>query len=44
MYAIRSYYAPATEILQELSSRKDLGVRVFQAEDEIAGICSYNFV
>lgn len=29
---------PATEILQELSSRKDLGVKVFQAEDEIAGI------
>lgn len=31
---------PATEILQELSGRKDLGVKVFQAEDEIAGICS----
>lgn len=31
---------PATEILQELSARKDLGVRVFQAEDEIAGICT----
>ncbi len=31
---------PATEILQELSARKDLGVKVFQAEDEIAGICS----
>lgn len=30
---------PATEILQELSARKDLGVKVFQAEDEIAGIC-----
>jgi 2-oxoglutarate ferredoxin oxidoreductase subunit alpha len=29
---------PATEILQELSSRKDLGVKVFQAEDEIAAI------
>ncbi|MFW6267765.1 MAG: 2-oxoacid:acceptor oxidoreductase subunit alpha, partial [Marinilabiliaceae bacterium] len=29
---------PATEILQELSARKDLGVKVFQAEDEIAGI------
>ncbi|MFB6320437.1 2-oxoacid:acceptor oxidoreductase subunit alpha [Saccharicrinis sp. FJH54] len=29
---------PATEILQELSGRKDLGVKVFQAEDEIAGI------
>jgi len=31
---------PATEIMQELSSRKDLGVKVFQAEDEIAGITS----
>jgi len=31
---------PATDILQELSSRKDLGVKAFQAEDEIAGICS----
>jgi len=31
---------PATEILQELSGRKDLGVKVFQAEDEIAGICT----
>ncbi len=31
---------PATEILQELSSRKDLGVKTFQAEDEIAGICT----
>ncbi len=31
---------PATEILQELSRRKDLGVKVFQAEDEIAGICT----
>lgn len=31
---------PATEILQELSSRKDLGVKVFQAEDEIAAICT----
>ncbi|MGM0375255.1 MAG: 2-oxoacid:acceptor oxidoreductase subunit alpha [Bacteroidota bacterium] len=29
---------PATEVLQELSARKDLGVKVFQAEDEIAGI------
>lgn len=29
---------PATEILQELSARKDLGVKVFQAEDEIAAI------
>jgi len=31
---------PATEILQELSERKDLGVKTFQAEDEIAGICT----
>jgi 2-oxoglutarate/2-oxoacid ferredoxin oxidoreductase subunit alpha len=31
---------PASEILQELSSRKHLGVLTFQAEDEIAGITS----
>ncbi|MBN1924266.1 MAG: 2-oxoacid:acceptor oxidoreductase subunit alpha [Prolixibacteraceae bacterium] len=31
---------PATEILQALSERKDLGVKTIQAEDEIAGICS----
>lgn len=31
---------PATEILQELAARKDLGALVFQAEDEIAGICT----
>ena len=31
---------PATEILHELSHRKDLGVITVQAEDEIAGICS----
>lgn len=31
---------PATEILIELAARKDLGVKCFQAEDEIAGICS----
>lgn len=31
---------PATEILQELAARKDLGVKTFQAEDEIAGICT----
>lgn len=31
---------PATEILQALSERKDLGVKSFQAEDEIAGITS----
>ncbi|SHF29526.1 2-oxoglutarate ferredoxin oxidoreductase subunit alpha [Mariniphaga anaerophila] len=31
---------PATEILSNLSQRKDLGVKTFQAEDEIAGIAS----
>lgn len=31
---------PATDIIQELSGRKHLGVRTFQAEDEIAGICT----
>ncbi|MGB4654186.1 MAG: 2-oxoacid:acceptor oxidoreductase subunit alpha [Bacteroidales bacterium] len=31
---------PATDILIELSKRKSLGVKVFQAEDEIAAICS----
>lgn len=31
---------PASEILQELSYRKHLGVKTFQAEDEIAGICT----
>ncbi len=31
---------PASEILQELSKRKDLGVKSFQAEDEIAGVCT----
>ncbi|HEX2921720.1 MAG TPA: 2-oxoacid:acceptor oxidoreductase subunit alpha, partial [Bacteroidales bacterium] len=31
---------PATGILEELSARKDLGVISFQAEDEIAGICT----
>ncbi|MBN1145167.1 MAG: 2-oxoacid:acceptor oxidoreductase subunit alpha [Bacteroidales bacterium] len=31
---------PASEILQELSKMKNLGAVVFQAEDEIAGICS----
>lgn len=29
---------PATDIMQELANRKDLGVKVVQAEDEIAGI------
>lgn len=31
---------PATEILQELALRKDLGVKTVQAEDEIAGVCT----
>ncbi len=31
---------PATEILMELTKHKSLGVKVVQAEDEIAGICS----
>ncbi len=31
---------PASEILQELAGRKHLGAKTFQAEDEIAGICS----
>ncbi len=31
---------PATEILQELTKHKSLGARVFQAEDEIAGVTS----
>ena len=31
---------PATGILEEFAARKDLGVKSFQAEDEIAGICS----
>ncbi len=31
---------PATEILQEIAKRKHLGAIAFQAEDEIAGICS----
>lgn len=31
---------PATEILMALSERKDLGVKTFQAEDEISGIAS----
>lgn len=31
---------PATDILQELSKYKANGVKTFQAEDEIAGICS----
>lgn len=31
---------PATDILHELSKRKDLGVVTVQAEDEIAGVCT----
>ncbi|MCG8701557.1 MAG: 2-oxoacid:acceptor oxidoreductase subunit alpha [Bacteroidales bacterium] len=31
---------PATEILQELARLKHLGAITFQAEDEIAGVCS----
>lgn len=31
---------PATDIMVELAKHKYLGARVFQAEDEIAGICS----
>ena len=31
---------PATGILEELAAHKDLGVVSFQAEDEIAGICT----
>lgn len=31
---------PATDILQELVKRKELGVKAIQMEDEIAGICT----
>lgn len=31
---------PATNILEELAKRKDLGIKTLQAEDEIAGICT----
>lgn len=31
---------PATEILQYIAQRQDLGAKTFQAEDEIAGICT----
>ncbi len=31
---------PATEILHELAARKELGIKTFQAEDEIAGVCT----
>ncbi|OFY66176.1 MAG: 2-oxoglutarate ferredoxin oxidoreductase subunit alpha [Bacteroidetes bacterium RIFCSPLOWO2_02_FULL_36_8] len=31
---------PASDILHELSKYRNLGVKTFQAEDEIAGVCS----
>ncbi|MDC0249495.1 2-oxoacid:acceptor oxidoreductase subunit alpha [Flavobacteriales bacterium] len=31
---------PASDILHELAKHKNLGVKTFQAEDEISGICS----
>jgi 2-oxoglutarate ferredoxin oxidoreductase subunit alpha len=31
---------PATDIMQELAARKELGIKVMQTEDEIAGICT----
>ncbi len=31
---------PATDILHELASRKDMGVKAIQCEDEISGICT----
>lgn len=31
---------PATDILHELAIHKNFGIKTFQAEDEIAGICS----
>src|SRR5690606_13747098 len=31
---------PASDILHELSKHKSFGVKTFQAEDEIAGICT----
>jgi len=31
---------PASDIMHELAERKDLGVKVVQSEDEIAGICT----
>lgn len=31
---------PATDVLVALAERRDLGVKTFQAEDEIAGICT----
>ena len=31
---------PATDILQELALRRDLGAKTYQAEDEIGGMCT----
>ena len=31
---------PATDIMQELTALKELGIKVMQTEDEIAGICT----
>lgn len=31
---------PATDILHEISKLKNFGIKTFQAEDEIAGVCS----
>lgn len=31
---------PATDIMQELTTRKELGVKVMQTEDEIAAVCT----
>ncbi len=31
---------PASDVLHELSKHKNFGIRTFQAEDEIAGICA----
>ncbi|MBR2266311.1 MAG: 2-oxoacid:acceptor oxidoreductase family protein, partial [Paludibacteraceae bacterium] len=31
---------PATDLMHELAARKDMGVMVVQAEDEIAGVCT----
>lgn len=40
-FFIGSYpITPASGILEELAARKDLGVKSFQAEDEIASICA----
>ncbi len=31
---------PASDLLHELSNRRDFGIRTFQAEDEIAAVCA----